>query len=317
MVAKTKNEILELLKSAENKKSKDIIIEQKYHSNIIGQQGKTINEIRSKFNDIQINIPSVDEKSDIITVRGDKADVDQCAKYLQQLAKDMELSNYKEEVPISKKYHRMIIGKKGAFIQKVRDDTSTRIDVPLNSADLDYIVITGKKENVLKAQKLIISKVNEIVKIEEESLSIPHSLHTSLIGRGGAIIKQIRNECGGVVINFPPENSTSDMITLKGVREDIEKAKEELLKMAKHKNDLSFTDEINCIQEYHRYLIGPKGKINLVFFEIEKKSFKLNFQIQSYVRNRIGLCHEVLLINFDKVFVYFFSFYLNFLNFFI
>jgi hypothetical protein len=268
MVGKSKSEILDLLKIAENQKSKDVIIEQKYHSNLIGQHGKNINEIRARFNDIQINIPNADEKSDIVTVRGDKSDVDQCVKHLQNIVKEMELSNYKEEVPIPKKFHRMIIGKQGAFIRKVRDETNTRIDVPSDSAGSDLIVITGKKENVLKAQKLIIAKVNEIVKIEEENIDIPHNLHTALIGRGGAVIKQIRNECGGIIINFPPESSTSDTITLKGAREDIEKAKEELLKMAKNKVDLSFTDELNCFQEYHRYLIGPKG---LIFYKNLKK----------------------------------------------
>lgn len=69
-VLKAKKELQDLVARMENERAKDIIIEQKYHSNLIGKHGKHLNEIRAKFNDIQINIPSQQEKSDIITIRG-------------------------------------------------------------------------------------------------------------------------------------------------------------------------------------------------------------------------------------------------------
>lgn len=69
-VLKAKKELQELVVRMENERAKDIIIEQKYHSNLIGKNGKNLNEIRAKFNDVQINIPSQQEKSDIITIRG-------------------------------------------------------------------------------------------------------------------------------------------------------------------------------------------------------------------------------------------------------
>lgn len=263
-VQKAKAEFLELLKRLENERSKDIIIEQKYHSNLIGKSGKNLTEIRSKFNDVQINIPSVEEKSDVVTIRGNKTDVEKCFKHLQQVIKDMQENNYQEEIHIFKEFHRMIIGKQGAFIRKIRDDTQVRIEVPAEDSDSDSIAIIGKQENVLKARRLIEEKVKELIKIEEDSVELPHALHTVLIGKGGTIIKQIRQECGGVIINFPPGNNPSDKITLKGPRADIEKAKKELIKLAKEKNDMSYTDEVHAKLEYHRFLVGRQGSnINL------------------------------------------------------
>lgn len=258
-VQKAKHEIQELLKRIENERSKDIIIDQKYHSNLIGQGGKTISEIRTKFNDVNISIPNAKEKSDIVTVRGNKNDVERCCKYLQQFIKEIEESNYKEELHIFKNFHKMIIGKHGASIRKIRDETSTRIDVPADNSESDTIVITGKRENVIKARRLIDEKVKELIKIEEDFVEIPHNLHTALIGRNGANIKQVRKDCGGCLITFPPENTSSDKITLKGPREDIEKAKQELLKLAKSKNELSYSEDVNVKAEYHRYLVGRKG----------------------------------------------------------
>lgn len=88
---------------------------------------------------------------------------------------------------------------------------------------------------------------------------MPHNLHNALIGRSGAIIKEVRKNCGGCMINFPPEDSSSDKIILKGPREDIEKAKQELLKIVKHRNELSYSEDVHAKLDYHRYLVGRKG----------------------------------------------------------
>ena len=258
-VQKAKLEFLELVKKAENERTKDIIIDQKYHSNLIGKSGKNLNELRAKFNDVQIQIPSQEEKSDVIKIKGNKNDVEKCHKHLLQFYKEMQESNYQDELHIFKQFHRMLIGKQGAFIRKIREDTQTRIEVPAEDSESDSILIVGKQENVVKARRLIEDKVKELLKIEEDFIDVPSQFHTALIGKGGAIIKQIRKDCGGVLINFPPENATSDRITLKGPRDEIERAKQELLKMAKQKNDSNYTEEIHVKSEFHRFLVGKKG----------------------------------------------------------
>lgn len=261
-VKKAKAEFVELVKKVENERSKDIIIEQKYHSNLIGKNGKNLSEIRAKFNDVQINIPNQEDKSEIVTLRGNKVDVENCFKHLQKTVKEMQENNYQDEIHIFKQFHRMLIGKQGIFIRKIRDETQTRIEVPAEDSDSDSIVIIGRQENVRKARLLIENKVKELVKVEEDSIEIPQQLHTSLIGRGGAIIKQIRKECGGVLINFPVEGSTgtnSNKITLKGPREEIEKAKKELQKLAKQKNEMSYSEDVPAKNEYHRFLVGKNG----------------------------------------------------------
>lgn len=258
-VAKAKAEFLELLKKLENERSKDVIIEQKYHSNLIGKNGKNLNEIRAKFNDIQINIPSLADKSDVITIRGNKLDVEKCHKHLTQLAKEMQESNYSEEIQIFKEFHRIIIGKGGAFIKKIRDETQVRIEVPAENSDSNSITIVGKQDNVLKARKMLEEKIKELVNIKEDFVEIPHQLHTALIGKGGAIIKQIRKDCGGVIISFPAETTPTDKITLRGPLEEIKKAKQELLKLAEQKNDISYSEDITCKSEFHRFLVGHKG----------------------------------------------------------
>jgi len=64
-------------------------------------------------------------------------------------------SGYKAGVRISKEVYPKIIGKGGAQIRKILDETDTKIDFPRDNSDSDVITITGKKENVEKAKSMI------------------------------------------------------------------------------------------------------------------------------------------------------------------
>lgn len=130
----------------ENEKNRDILIEQRFHRNIIGAKGENIKEIRDMFNQVNITFPEPGVKSDVVTIRGPKQDVDQCYRfspfsilfnlfffafwnhisiffhrYMQQLNKDYIENNYQVEVPIFKQFHKNIIGKGGATIKKVNN----------------------------------------------------------------------------------------------------------------------------------------------------------------------------------------------------
>lgn len=161
---------------------------------------------------------------------------------------------------IVKEFHRIIIGKGGAFIRKIRDDTQTRIDIPSNDSESNVIVITGKQENVIKARKLIEDKIRELVSIKEDHVEIPHQFHTGLIGKHGANIKQIRSECGGVIISFPPETNPNDnRITLKGTVDDIKHAKQKLLDLVDKRSEEGYNEDLSVKLEYHKFLVGRKG----------------------------------------------------------
>ncbi len=67
------------------------------------------------------------------------------------------------QVPIYKEFHKNVIGKGGANIRKIREETSTRIDLPPEGSDSDMIVITGRKEDVEKARDRILKIQSELV----------------------------------------------------------------------------------------------------------------------------------------------------------
>uniref|UniRef100_A0A8C7NUL6 Vigilin n=1 Tax=Oncorhynchus mykiss TaxID=8022 RepID=A0A8C7NUL6_ONCMY len=224
-VQEASKELLELASRMENERTKDLIIEQRFHRAIIGQKGEKIKDVRDKFPEVIINFPDPAAKSDIVQLRGPRNEVEKCSKFMAKMVADMVENGFFLSVPIFKQFHKNIIGKGGANIKKIREETNTRIDLPAENSNSEMIVITGKKENCEAARIRILSIQKELVKME---VSIPSKLHNSLIGSKGRFVRSIMEECGGVHIHFPTEGSGIDTVTIRGPAEEVEKAKKQL-----------------------------------------------------------------------------------------
>jgi len=258
-VAKAKQELEEMVKRMENEKTRDILIEQRFHKQIIGPQGSNIREIRDKFSQVQVTFPEPGRKSDVVQLRGPKNEVDKCYKYLQTYHQELITNNFMAEVHIFKQFHKNIIGKGGATIRKIRDETDTKIDLPSENSDSDVITITGKKANVETARNRIEAIQKELANISEVTLDIPHQFHNSIIGAKGRLISSIMQECGGVIIRFPPEKNHSDKVIIRGPKDDVEKARKQLMELANDKKESSFTVDVRANPAYHKFLIGRGG----------------------------------------------------------
>ncbi|GMT13662.1 hypothetical protein PFISCL1PPCAC_4959, partial [Pristionchus fissidentatus] len=264
-VKKAIEEIKALVTKIENEKSKDLIIEQRLHKLIIGQGGKAINQLRTQFPSVNFSFPDVNKKSDIINVRGDRKEVDEAAKALQKIAKDLAESNYQESVPIFKEFYKHIVGKAGANIKKIREETVTRIDLPDENSEEERISVTGKKENVQKAIALLQKMQSELASVVTVEVEIPVKVQARMIGGGRRVLFDIEKECGGVYIKFPAEKSESTKVTINGPKEDVERAQKVLLDLAKDREANFTEDAVKAKPEFHRFIIGKGGaRINKI-----------------------------------------------------
>ncbi|KAM9717681.1 vigilin isoform 1-T2 [Menidia menidia] len=254
-----RRELIEMVQRMENERTKDLIVEQKFHRTIIGQKGEKIKEVRDKFPEVIINFPDPSQKSDIVQLRGPKNEVEKCAKFLQKIIADLIENSFSLSVPIFKQFHKNIIGKGGANIKKIREETNTKIDLPTENSNSEMIVITGKKSNCEAARDRILSIQRELANIKETEVTIPARLHNSLIGSKGCLVRSIMEDCGGVHIHFPSEGSGSDKVTIRGPVGEVEKAKKQLLQLAEEKQVNNFTAELQAKPEYHKFLIGRGG----------------------------------------------------------
>jgi len=104
-------------------------------------------------------------------------------------------------------------------------------------------------ENLSAQQGALIEMICFQVNIVEVTVEIPQKWHTSMIGTKGHLIREISEDCGGVLIRFPTENTQSDKVYIRGVKDEVEKARKRLLEVASDKvcKLFEFTDFILCV----------------------------------------------------------------------
>ncbi|XP_055371640.1 vigilin [Condylostylus longicornis] len=258
-VAKAQQELKEKIVKLENEIVKDVKIDQHLHRYVIGAKGEKIRELKDRYKNVQIMFPLSTDNSDIVRLRGPKEEVHKLDKDLNKLVKEIQEHSFVVQVPIFKQFHKYIIGKGGVNIKKIRDETQTKIELPAEGDTNDVIIITGKKENVLEAKELIQKKQNELSEIVTEEVDIPRCYHNSIIGAGGKLVNAIMEECGGVSIKFPQNETKSDKVLIRGPKDDVEKAKTQLLEIANEKQLHSFTAEVRTKQQHLKFIIGKNG----------------------------------------------------------
>lgn len=258
-VKMAKKELETLVSKMQNEREKDLIIESRFHRQLIGPKGENIQKIRDDFAAVQISFPDLGTKSDVVKLRGPRDDVDKCARTLTKMYKDLMENNYQVKVPIFKQFHKFVIGKGGNTIKTIRKETDTKVDLPDSGSDSDMITITGKKENVEKAQKKITTIQAEMANVVSVDVIIPAKIHNTMIGAGGKLIQSISDDCGGVAIKFPAAESNSDKVTVRGPKDDVEKAKKMLVEMSNERMLNSDSATIKAKPEHHKFLIGRQG----------------------------------------------------------
>ena len=75
-----------------------------------------------------------------------------------------EANSYTAEIRAKPQHHRFLIGRGGANIRKVRENTGARIVFPTpNDDDKELITIIGKKEGVEAAKQELLKAIKDLV----------------------------------------------------------------------------------------------------------------------------------------------------------
>lgn len=128
-----------------------------------------------------------------------------------------------------------IIGKKGETVKRIREESSARVNISEGSCPERIITITGSTDCVFRAFTMITYKLEEDLTtlVANGTISskppvtlrlvIPASQCGSLIGKGGAKIREIRESTGAqiqVAGDLLP-NSTERGVTISGSQDSV------------------------------------------------------------------------------------------------
>uniref|UniRef100_A0AAZ3RVV6 Vigilin n=1 Tax=Oncorhynchus tshawytscha TaxID=74940 RepID=A0AAZ3RVV6_ONCTS len=275
-----RRELMEMAQRMENERTKDLIVEQKFHRAIIGQKGEKIKEVRDKFPEVMINFPDPAQKSDIVQLRGPKNEVEKCAKFLAKLIADLMENSFSLSIPIFKQFHKNIIGKGGANIKK--DCGGVHIHFPSEGSGSDRVTVRGPAGEVERAKRQLLQLAEEKVREEEveekwqgecgrigftflvnnftAELQAKPEYHKFLIGKGGVNIRGVRDRTGARIIFPSPDEPEQELITIIGREEAVRLAQKELETLVKNLDDV-VEDSMVVETRHHRYFVCRRGQV--------------------------------------------------------
>ncbi|XP_071652099.1 vigilin-like [Temnothorax longispinosus] len=232
---------------------KELNVDPRFNKHIIGKNGCNVNRVKEETG-VVISI-SENDGSNVIRIEGNLAGVLKAQTELVEMVKKLENEKEKDMI-IDHRHYRNIIGNKGDNIKEIRDKfNQVQITFPGPGDKGDIVKIRGPKEDVDKCHKHLLKLVKELNESNHVlEVPIPRKFYKSLTGTGGKLIHS-----GSVTIKFPTAKSKSDKVSIRGPKDDVEKAKAQLLELSNEKHVSSLSTEVRAKDQHHKFLIGKDG----------------------------------------------------------
>merc|ERR1719370_2273606 len=187
----------------------EVSVPYEFHRFIIGTKGVGVREMMNNY-DVNIRVPSVEAKSDVILISGVPTNVEAAKAGLAEKVVELEAEKAEKirrsfvvSVSVDPEYHPKIIGRKGAVIGKLRDEYKVNIQLPRKEADnQEVITITGLEEDAMAARDEILKIVGQYESMIKMEVSVDPRVHSMIIGKGGRNIRKIMEDYK-VDIHFP------------------------------------------------------------------------------------------------------------------
>ncbi|KAI9034108.1 hypothetical protein DFJ74DRAFT_5815 [Hyaloraphidium curvatum] len=193
-----------------------VSIPARFHPKLIGKGGKVVGKLMELYN-VFVKFPSkhganglgadgeeeAEDRADEdrVTIRGFKGDVEKAKKELLELAAYEEEHSHSLTFTVPSSLLPRIVGRKGATVQQIKEDTDTRIDFDRQRGDPAgeegegqgevTVTVEGPKAGCEEAKKKILEIVNDQLDVAEQHIKVPRKLHRVIIGPSGTAIRKL------------------------------------------------------------------------------------------------------------------------------
>ncbi|CDO77315.1 hypothetical protein BN946_scf184775.g5 [Trametes cinnabarina] len=254
-------------------------IPHQYHSSLIGQNGKYVIRLEEKYG-VKITFPREAHadgegktreqlKADEVLVKGGRKGVAQAKQELMDAVEFEKESNNVVKFTVPSRSVARILGKGGATINEIKDNTGAQIDVDKASDDSASanITVRGTKKAITEAKAAILAISEQVQEETTATVEVPSKFHRTIIGAGGQGLKDLIARCGGPtdsraqagLIRFPRQGDSGDEVHLRGDPKLVAKLKAELEKTVKTLKDRVVLG-VDIPVSQHRALIGRGGQ---------------------------------------------------------
>ncbi|KAI0321166.1 hypothetical protein OF83DRAFT_1168679 [Amylostereum chailletii] len=292
-VEEAKRRILSQVERLADETSEVLKIANQYHAGLIGQSGKYVIRLEEKYG-VKITFPREGDgadgrtrepiKQDEVLVKGGRKGVAAAkSELLEAVDFEKETNNIVRFTVLARAIPR-ILGKGGATINEIKDDTGAQIDLDKSGDDVASAQITcrGTKKAIAEAKAAIQAIADQVGEEVSVTLKVESRFHRTLIGSGGQGLKDLIVRCGGPsdtkvqagLVRFPRQGEEpNDEVRLRGDPKVVNQLKAEIEKTVAELRDRVIKG-VDIPAGQHRALIGRGGR-NLLDFQS-----KFNVQVQ-------------------------------------
>ncbi|KAG9316397.1 hypothetical protein JVU11DRAFT_2430 [Chiua virens] len=276
-VEEAKKRILAQVERLAEETSETLKIPAEFHASLIGQNGKYAIRLEEKYG-VKITFPRGSSengegrirealKPDEVLVKGGKKGVAGAKSELLDALEFEKESNIVLKFTVPARAIARILGKGGATINEIKEDTGAQIDIDKATDDnsaLTDITVRGTKQAINAAKTAILAIADQVPEEATESLVIETRFHGNIIGAGGQSLKDLIIRCGGpsdskLQAGLVRLAESTDEVRIRGEPALVSKIKLELEKtVATLRDRIVLAVEIPAAQ--HRNLIGKGGQ---------------------------------------------------------
>lgn len=225
------------------------------HKYLIGPRTNSYNDFKTR----SVDVKSLEDK---IRLHGPPTEVENVRDILEAELERVRKTTIRKDIRVEPRIHGYIIGRAGATVDQIREESGAYVLVPKNVEPSEFITLEGTVEAVAKAEE----KINAIAKKYESSrkLVIDQQLHGSIIGRGGEKIRSIREKFTQVVFTFPEQGSKNNEITILGPSDEVEECYKYLDEFHKQLQENNYQVQVPVKKEIIKYLPDAQPAIKRI-----------------------------------------------------
>ncbi|VDC07722.1 unnamed protein product [Peniophora sp. CBMAI 1063] len=286
-VEEAKRRILAQVEKFADEAQETLKIPVQYHAGLIGEKGKYVIRLEEKYG-VKITFPRESGeageggrtretlKADEVLIKGGRKGVSHAKSELLDAVEFEKENNNVAKFTIPSKAIPRILGKSGATINEIKDESGAIIDLDKSeeASGTAGITLRGSKTAIATAKKAILAIAEQAADEITVTLNIEARFHRSLIGPGGSGLKELITRCGGPsepraqagLVRFPRQGEEpNDEVRLRGDKKVVEKLRTEMEKIVGELKD-RVTLGVAIPASAHRALIGRGGR-NLTDFQ--------------------------------------------------
>ncbi|ORY33442.1 putative SCP160 protein [Naematelia encephala] len=245
-VEEAKKRLEAQIEKLEDETTETVTIKRAIQPALIGSGGKYAIRLEEKYG-VKLSFPrdnkdgSASSKPDEVTIRGGKKGVASAKAELLEAAAFETESRQSLTFTVPTKAVAQIVGKSGATINGIKDETGAQIDIDKTHGDdgKTSVTVRGDKKAIAAAKAKVLEVVDQAGDEIQVSVTVDPKYHRTLIGQGGGKLRELIASCGGPsegfkqagLVTFPKSgDSQPDQVRLRGDSKIVKALQAELEK---------------------------------------------------------------------------------------